>query len=68
MSLSSCSGIKSMDVLHLIEKCIGLEHVELDGHPINAASIAAALKAKEFKKCKFKWLPKCVTSTGRKMA
>ena len=44
ISLSSCSGIKSKDVLHLIEKCVGLEHVELDGHPINAASIAAALQ------------------------
>ena len=49
ISLSSCSGIKSKDVLHLIEKCIGLEHVELDGHPINAASIAAALQQKKLR-------------------
>ena len=47
--MSSCSGIKSKDVLHLIEKCIGLEHVELDGHSINAASIEVALQQKNLR-------------------
>ena len=49
VSLSSCSGINSTDVLHFIEKCVGLEHLELDGHSINAASIATALKQKNLK-------------------
>ena len=36
-------------MLHLIEKCIGLEHVELDGHSINAASIEVALQQKNLR-------------------